>query len=207
MKKILIATRNPGKLFEITKFLSDLPIQTISLSDLEIKENVEETGKTYRENSVKKARFYAKLSGLPTVADDGGIEIDALGGGPGPRSRRFFGKNGKEATDEEIIEEMKKLVKALPQNKLGAAFKDVITLALPTGETFSVNGQVKGVLKDPYLKLLHGYPYRSFFYLPKIKKYYHESELTEDEERKYNHRYKAINKLKPIIRKVLGIRL
>ena len=149
---------------------------------------------------LQKAVFYAKLSGLPTIADDGGIEIDGLSGEPGVRSRRYFGKDGKEATDEEIMEAMRELIKKLPPNKLGAAFKVVITLALATGKTFSVSGEVSGILKDPHLKLLHGYPYRSFFFLPKLNKYYHENELSQEEQKQYNHRYKAIEKLKPIIK-------
>lgn len=205
MKKVLIATHNPGKFFEISTFLSDLPFEIVSLKDLNITEDVEEDGKTYEENSVKKATFYAKLSGLPTIADDGGIEIDALDGAPGVRSRRYFGKNGKEATDEEIIAAMKRLIKKLPPDKLGATFHVVITLALPNRQTFPVEGEVGGILKDPHLKLLHGYPYRSFFFLPKLNKYYHESELSEDQMKVYNHRYKAINKLKPIIVEELGL--
>lgn len=206
MQKLLIATKNPGKLFEISRFLSDLPLGIVSLKDLNISEDIEEDGKTYKENSVKKALFYAKKSALPTITDDGGIEIDALGGEPGVKSRRYFGKDGKEASDEEIIEAMKHLIKKLPQNNLGATFKVVITLALPDGRIFSVDGQIGGILKDPHVKPLKGYPYRSFFFLPKLNKYYHESELTEDEQKLYNHRYKAVQKLKPTIKKVLGIK-
>lgn len=205
MKKLLIATKNPGKLAEITSFLKDLPVKIISLSDLDIKEEVEEDGKTYKENSVKKAVFYAKLSDIPTVADDGGIEIDALGGAPGARSRRFFGKKGKEVADEQIIKEMQPLIEKLPKNKRGARFKTVVTFALPTGKSFSRTGQVQGELRELYLKLLKGYPYRSFFYLPKLKKYYHENELSETEQKMYNHRYRAIQKLKPIIKKLLAL--
>lgn len=205
MKKLLIATRNPGKFLEISKFLSDLPLKIVSLKDLNITDDIEETGKTYEENSLKKAVYYAQKSGLPTIADDGGIEIDGLNGAPGVRSRRYFGKDGKEASDQEIIEAMKKLIKRLPQDKLGATFYVVITLALPNGKTFSVEDEVRGVLKDPHLKLLHGYPYRSFFFLPELNKYYHESELSQAEQKLYNHRWKAINKLKPIIIRELGL--
>lgn len=205
LRKILIATRNPGKFKEIKSFLEDLPIKIISLNDLKIKDSVLEDGKTYKENSGKKAIFYAKLSGLPTIADDGGIEIDALGGEPGVRSRRFFANREKEATDEVIIEKMVKLVNKLPQNKRGARFKTVVTFALPDGKSFSAVGIVRGILKEPHLKLLHGYPYRSFFYIPKLKKYYHENQLSEKEMKVYNHRWKAISKLKPIIKQELGI--
>ena len=201
MHKLLIATRNPGKLFEISSFLSNLPLKIVSLKDLNITEDVEEDGKSYKENSVKKALFYSKKSGLPTVADDGGLEIDALNGAPGIRSRRYFGKNGKDATDEEAIEGLKKILNGLDVEKTGATFKVVLTLALPNGETFSVGDFVRGILKGTKLKMIKGYPYRSFFFIPEIDKYYHESELTDEEMKKYNHRYKAIQKLKLIIRK------
>lgn len=203
MKKLLIATRNPGKLAEIENFLKDLPIEIVSLDDLGVKEEVEENGKTYKENSVKKAVFYAKKSGLPTIADDGGIEIDFLDGAPGVRSRRFFSKKG-DSTDKEIIEKLTALIQEIPENKRGAKFKTVITFALPDGQTFSTSGEIRGILKEPYMKVLKGYPYRSFFYLSKIKKYYHESELSDDEQKMYNHRYKAIQRLKPIIKKYVG---
>lgn len=204
-RKLLIATGNEGKLQELKSFLSDLPLELISLSDLNITEDFEEKGKTYKENSKNKALFYAKLSSLPAIADDGGIEIDAIDGAPGVKSRRFFAPQSerKEATDEEIIREVQKLIKKIPENKRGAKFKTVVTFALPDGRFFSNTGEVRGILKEPYLKLIKGYPYRSFFYLPKIKKYYHEDELTWEEERLYNHRYKALQKLKPVIRNVL----
>lgn len=202
MNKVLIATRNPGKLFEISKFLSEFPLKTVSLKDLNIRKEVEEDGNTYKENSVKKAVFYAKVSGLPTIADDGGIEIHFLNGAPGVRSRRFFSKKG-DSTDQEIIERLTVLIAEIPENKREAKFKTVVTFALPNGKSFSATGQVQGVLREPHLKLLHGYPYRSFFYLPKLKKYYHESDLSEREMKVYNHRYKAIQKLKPIIKKEL----
>lgn len=203
MKKLLIATRNQGKLKEISKFLSDVPLKLVSLSDLGILEEFEEKGKTYRENSRNKAIFYAKKSGLPTIADDGGIEIDALGGKPGLKSKRWI---GEDSSDEKIISHMKKIASALPKNNRKAFFKTIVSLALPNGEVFSTAGEIEGIIaKKPLLKLLKGYPYRSFFYLPTIKKYYHESDLSEDEEKLYNHRYKAIQKLKPIIERELAL--
>ncbi|MDP3726734.1 MAG: non-canonical purine NTP pyrophosphatase [bacterium] len=204
MKKLLIATKNEGKLQELTSFLSELPLELVSLSDLGIKEDFEETGETYKENSQKKALFYARLSNISAIADDGGIEIDALGGVPGTQSRRWL---GHEATDEELISHMKKITKELPDNNRKAFFRTVISFALPNGKVWSVEGEVEGIIaRKPYLKLLKGYPYRSFFYLPKIKKYYHENELSEEEKKLYNHRYKAIAKLKPIIKRELRIK-
>lgn len=203
MKKILVATTNKGKLKEISQFLSDLPLQIVSLSDLGITDDVEETGRNYKENSQMKALFYAAKSGLPSIADDGGLEIAAFGGAPGIKSRRWV---GRDSTDEKIIEHMIRIAKELPDDNRGATFKVVLSLALPSGEVWSVTGEIEGIIaKKSYLKLLVGYPYRSFFYLPKLKKYYHENELTENEQKLYNHRYIAINRLKPIIAKVLRI--
>lgn len=203
MKSLLIATTNKGKLKELSNFLADLPVKLLSLNDIGISEDVEETGKSYEENSKIKALFYAKKGRLPAIADDGGLEIDALHGAPGVKSRRWL---GYEATDEELIDHMVKVSKKLPDNNRKATFRVVVSLALPDGKVYSQEGKVEGIIaKKPYIKILKGYPYRSFFYLPQAKKYYHESELTESEMKKYNHRYMAVKKLKPIIKKELSI--
>src|SRR3989344_1901983 len=106
MKKILIATKNKGKIAELSSFISKLNFKVLSLKDVGIKEDVEETATSYEENSKKKALFYAKRSGLPAISDDGGLEISALGGAPGIKSRRWL---GYEAKDKELIEYMKKI--------------------------------------------------------------------------------------------------
>lgn len=203
MKKLLVATKNPGKLFEISVFLSDLNIKVVSLNDVGIDKDVEETGKTYKENSQKKALFYSKLSGLPAVADDGGLEIKALGGAPGLKSRRWLGYHG---TDEELIEHLKKVVSKIPEDKRQAKFKTVVSFALFNGKVWSIAGEVSGIVTErARMKILKGYPYRSFFYIPKIKKFYHESDLSEEEQKLYNHRYKALSKLKEVIKKELSL--
>jgi XTP/dITP diphosphohydrolase len=199
MKKLLIATKNTGKVGEFKGFLKDLPFEIVSLQDLNIKDDIEEDGKTYKENSQKKALFFAKLSGLPVVADDGGIEISALNGAPGVRSRRWL---GFEATDKELINHMLKVSKELPEDNRKAVFKTIVSFALPDGKIWSIEGKVEGIIaKKPLPKILKGYPYRSFFFLPKLNKFYHESELSKKEQRLYNHRYKAVQKLLPIIKK------
>jgi XTP/dITP diphosphohydrolase len=199
MKKLLIATKNQGKVGEFKEFLKDLPFKIVSLQDLGIKEDIEEDGKTYRENSQKKALFFSKLSGLPTIADDGGIEISALNNEPGVRTRRWVGHH---MSDEEIITHMTKISKTLPENNRKASFKTIVTLALPDGKCWSVAGQVDGIIsKTPMLNVMEGYPFRSFFYLPQIQKFYYEGELSKEEERLYNHRYKAVQKLLPVIKK------
>ncbi|MEK7450597.1 MAG: non-canonical purine NTP pyrophosphatase [Patescibacteria group bacterium] len=204
MQKLLIATHNKGKLKELSAFLADLPVELLSFKDLQITDNFEEKGKTYEENSQAKALFYSKKSGLPAIADDGGIEIDALGKAPGIKSKRWL---GYDASDEDLIKHMIKVAKDLPENNRRTFFKAVVSFALPDGKVWSVTGEIEGIIAEkPYLKLLKGYPYRSFFYLPKIKKYYHEDQLTDREQKLYNHRYIAISRLKPIIAKVLCIK-
>lgn len=203
MKKLLIATTNNGKIKELTEFLSDLPVQLLSLKDAAIGEDIEEKGQTYEENSRIKALFYSKKSGLPAIADDGGLEIIALDGAPGVHSRRWL---GYKATDEELIKHLSKVAKDLPDNNRDAYFRTVISLALPDGKTWSVGGEVKGVIaKKPLQNILRGYPYRSFFFLPEINKFYHESQLSKEEQKLYNHRYKAIQKLMPIISEQLHL--
>ena len=114
---------------------------------------------------------------------------------------------GRDTTDKDLVNHMIKVSKELPENNRMATFNIVVSLALPNGKVWNSEGGVEGIIaKKPHMKLVHGYPYRSFFYLPEVKKYYHESELTKDEMKKYNHRYKAIARLKPIITKVLGIK-
>jgi inosine/xanthosine triphosphate pyrophosphatase family protein len=112
---------------------------------------------------------------------------------------------GFQATDEDLINHMKKVARDLPDNNREAFFRTVVTLALPDGKVWSSEGEVKGIIaKKPFLKTLKGYPYRSFFFIPEINKFYHESELSKQEQMRYNHRYKALEKLKPIIKSQLN---
>lgn len=202
-KKLLIATHNPAKLQELSELLADLSVRLVSLSDIGIHDEVEENGTTYTENSQTKAVTYAKLSGLPALSDDGGIEIAALNNEPGVYSKVWLGKNTKE---EELIEHMQKVANNLPDDNRTARFTVVLSLALPTGKVWSVMGEVEGIIaKKPFIKAKKGYPYRSFFFLPDLNKYYFESELTEKEQKKYNHRVIAVEKLKPILKKELGV--
>lgn len=203
MQKILIGTTNLGKVHEISLFLKNLPFEIVSLSDVKINVDLEETGKTYKENSQEKALFYAKLSGLPTIADDGGLEIIALNNEPGIHSRRWL---GFKASDEQLFNHLKKIAKNLPKDKKDAYFKTVISFALPNGKVISSFGEIKGIIKeDESIEKVTGYPYRSFFYLPQINKYYLESQMSSEELEKYNHRYKAIKKIVPEIKKILNI--
>lgn len=202
-KKLLIATHNPAKLNELSELFADLPVELVSLTDVGITEDIEEDGKNYEENSQKKAVFYAEKSGLPSVADDGGIEIAALDFAPGVHSKRWLGE-GK--SEDELVMHMQKIATELPDDNRTAYFKVVLSLALPNGKVWSMMGDIEGIIaKEPFIQKRKGYPYRSFFFLPKLNKYYFESELTSEEQKKYNHRVIAVEKLKPLLKRELGL--
>lgn len=203
MKKLLIATKNEAKLAEYQAFLAGFPVELISLADLTITDSVVEDGKTYEDNAKKKALFYAEKSGLLTLADDAGLEITALGGKPGIHSRRWL---GYEATDAELTQHLYTIARDLPDDNRQAFFKTVIAVAHPHGEMTSVAGEIEGVIvKEPLAELIQGYPYRAFFYLPQVGKYYQEITQDSEKQRQYNHRYHALEKLKPQLAHLLSM--
>lgn len=203
MKKLLIATTNPGKLHDLKNFLREVPIELISLDDISNEEKVEETGKTFSENAILKATFYCKISKLPTLADDGGFEIDALGGEPGINSHRWIDPE-RESGDEDLIAYTIEKMKDIPEGKRGAQLRLVIALVFPTGKMYAVEEAIRGVI--PLIPGSHrtkGYPYRSLLFLPEINKFYDHGVMNKDEIRTFDHRRRAVEKLKPIIRKHL----
>lgn len=199
MQKLLIATTNPGKLSEIKRFLGDLPVELVGLKDVGITEVVEETGRTFEENAILKARFYCQKSGLPTLADDGGFEIDALGGEPGVKSHRWIHQN-REDTDEELIAYTLEKMKDLPRARRGAQLRLVLALIFPDGRKFTVEEKTRGIVAEKSsLHRTSGFPYRSLLFLPEINKYYDHDLLTPEETDRFNHRKRALDKLKPIL--------
>lgn len=199
MNKLLIATTNPGKLAEIKRFLGDLTIDLIGLQDIGITDVVEETGKTFEENAILKAKFYCHKSGLPTLADDGGLEIDALGGEPGVKSHRWI-HGDREDADEELIEYTLEKLKGLPRAQRGAQLRAVLALALPDGAVNTATAATRGIIPEEASPVrVAGFPYRSLLYIPEIGKFYNHNELTLDETDRYNHRKKALEILKPIL--------
>lgn len=204
MKKLLISTTNPGKFEEIKKFLSDLPLELVGFKDLGIIDTVEETGKTFEENAVLKAKFYAAKSGLPTLADDGGFEIDALGGEPGVKSHRWIGKD-REDEDEDLIAYTIKRLNGVSLEKRGAQLRVVIALAFPNGKVHTAEAKIRGIIPiKPSDTRVKGFPYRSLLYLSKLSKFYNSDDLTSEENDAYNHRKRAIEELKPIIQRYLN---
>lgn len=200
MRKLLIATTNPGKLAEIRSFLSDVPVELVSLKDVGITVNVEETGKTFEENAVLKAKTYAELSGLMTLADDGGFEIDALSGEPGVKSHRWV-HGDRDSSDEELIAYTFLRMKDVPEKKRGAQLTLVLALVQPGNPVIATAKEsIRGAVPlEPSLIRHEGFPYRSILYIPELKKFYDHMSFTHEETERYNHRKKALEKLKPII--------
>ena len=144
MTKLLVATTNPGKLREYAAILADLPLELCSLRDLAIDDDVEETGATFAENALLKARYYATRSGLPAWADDSGLEVAALDGAPGVYSARFAGHGASDSDRNALL--LEKLA-GLPFHARLARFVCVVALALPDGTAETVEGALHGVIE------------------------------------------------------------
>ena len=141
-ERLLIATHNAGKLAELRDLLRGVPCTLLSLSDVGIELDVEETGETLEENAILKATTYARLSGLLTLADDSGLEVDALGGAPGVHSARYAGPG---ATDADRIAKMLNNLALHPQ-PWTARFRCVIAIAAPGGDFELHGGACEGVI-------------------------------------------------------------
>ncbi len=201
MKKILIASTNPGKIVEIKIGLQELKkqgIKILTLNDVEVGDKVpEETGKTFQENTLIKAKFYACLTHLPVLSDDGGLIIPYLNNEPGVKSRRWL---GYEATDEELIKFALFNLRGCTGTKRTAFLETCLAFFLPMpghpkgGQIFIEQEKIKGhIAKKASNRPINGYPYRALFIVDQFNKYY--DELTPEENQKANHRLKALKRL------------
>ncbi len=193
MIKILVATKNKGKIKEIREILKTLPIKIIELPE-DDEDTVKEDGETYLENALKKAQYYANKYKLPTLSDDSGLEIDALGGAPGINSARFL--NEKTSFDEK----MKKILELLKDNpNRKARFRTVAVLYLPREKKyFTTEGIVEGeILEAPEKKEGSGFGYDPIFKPIGFDKSF--SMLGKEIKNKISHRSKALDKMKKII--------
>lgn len=169
MKSIVYATTNPGKFAEVQEICAHHGIMLKSLNDFSIDVDVEETGDTLEQNAKIKAESYLKL--LPpdsiVIADDTGIEIDALGGEPGIKVRRW---KGYKMSDEEIIEYCLERMKDIPLGKRGAQFRTVLSVARHDSQVVYFDGILHGeILTDPQPARREGMPFWPIFYIPQLK--------------------------------------
>ena len=195
--KLLIATFNKGKLEDYKDFLKDAAIEIVSLKDAGVTKDFNEIFNTMEANAKGKAEFYNKASGLPTLADDSGIEIPFYNMQPGVHTKRWGGHSSDSDEYRKFILEK---VKAIPEHERQAQLRAVLAFA-DGHETILEEGIIKGDLSDkPYTtSRTQGYPWDQLFIIPEIHKYY--EELTPEENHKHNHRKLAFDKLKERILK------
>ncbi len=191
--KLLLATANPAKAREYSELLKGIPFHLTTLTAEGIKEAVEEKGATLEENARLKVVAYAARSGLLTLADDSGLEVDALGGEPGPLSARYVGKG---ASDQERIAFLLSRLKEVPWEKRYARFRCVIALALPPGRLELCQGECSGIISF-VPKGSQGFGYDPVFYLPELRKTM--AELSLEEKNQISHRGRAAQKARQVL--------
>jgi XTP/dITP diphosphohydrolase len=193
---IVLATRNKKKIEEIKRIVRDVPVTIYTLDDFPGCPEVEEDGKTFEENAVKKASAVSKYTKMPTLADDSGLEVYALGGAPGVFSARYA---GREADDRKNYEKLLREMSSVPDGERGGRFVCVIALALPVGdstlrdsrvETFS--GYAEGMIgKEP--KGANGFGYDPVFYATGHERTF--AEMSDKEKDLLSHRGMALRRL------------
>ena len=193
MDKIVFATANEGKVKEIKEILKDFPIEVVSMKEMGITADIEEDGTTFEENSLIKARAISKLTGLPALADDSGLEVDYLNGEPGIYSARYLGRDTDYDYKNNYI--INKLSDA-KEGERSARFVCVISLVLPDGREFVERGVVEGLIGYEQ-KGENGFGYDPIFYLPEYGKT--SAELSPEEKNKISHRGKALSAMKKLI--------
>jgi XTP/dITP diphosphohydrolase len=198
MNKLLLATNNQGKLRELCAILADLPIELVTPANIRLELDVPEDGSTYAENAAKKALAFARASGLASLADDSGLEVDALGGAPGLYSARYLSKPGASDADRRAY---------LLQNLGGkprpwaARFRATVAIAGPGGSVQIAEGICPGEIV-PEERGTGGFGYDPIFLLPELGLTM--AELPEETKNRLSHRARAVRAAKPILMKLFG---
>ena len=192
---VVLATRNQHKVQEIRALLADLPITFLSLTDFPDLPEVVEDGVTCEENAVKKARETAAGTRHSALADDTGLEVDALDGRPGVYAARYAGENATYAANcEKLLEELKDI----PVGQRGARFLTVMALSDPEGQTEVVEGELKGQITDQFYGS-QGFGYDPVFYVPNAHKTL--AEMTLAEKNELSHRGQALRLAKDLLKR------
>ena len=192
---LVIATGNPGKITEIQELLTGFPIEIKSLADFGPIPQVAEDGETFDENAYKKASFTAKILGIPALADDSGLMVEALGGAPGVLSARYAGEN---ATDAQRVAKLLKAMKGQSHRK--AAFECVISIAVPSGPALTYEARCEGLIAEQPTGQ-SGFGYDPLFFYPPLNKTF--GQMTIAEKSQVSHRGKALQELIQEFDKVL----
>ena len=188
--RLLFATTNAGKLKELRGLVGDA-VEVVSLKDLPPVPEPVEDGETFEANAEKKARAYAQATGLPSLADDSGLCVDALGGRPGVHSARYAPGDDR-ARYEKLLGELS----SVPEERRTASFRCALCLALPGGKSHIEVGRCEGrILNGP--KGAHGFGYDPVFFIPALGKTM--AELTSEEKAGVSHRGEAFRKMQPVL--------
>lgn len=191
--RLLIATNNRGKVYEYKMLLDGLPLFLTSPVELGVDLKVDECGSTYEENARTKAVAFAAASKLVSLADDSGIEVDALGGEPGVRAARYAGEG---ATDEQRVAYLLSKLAGVPDERRQAHFRCVIVIAKPGGDVRICRGECDGVItREP--RGGNGFGYDPVFYLPDLGKTM--AELSPAVKNEISHRGKAAHAARRVI--------
>lgn len=189
MKRFIAATRNKGKLKEISEILRDFPWNVISMEDEGMNQDIEEYGSSFEENAMIKAKEVFKMTGEIVMADDSGLEVDCLNGQPGIYSSRFAGEG---ATDQDKNNKLLKLMQDVPWEKRTARFVCVIAVILSETEAFTVRGVCEGYIAfKPDGE--NGFGYDPLFFLPEYNMT--TARMNSEEKHKISHRGKALRSM------------
>ena len=200
MTKLLVATTNPGKFAEVQAYLRQLPLEIISLQRFDLYPVVEEDGATFEENALKKARTLAEGTGLLTLADDSGLEVDALNGAPGIFSARYAGEPGN---DDKNNDKLLDQLRGVPKKQRTARFICALALYEPMDKkTWTVRESCEGRITFQ-LRGVNGFGYDPlFFYLPVGKTF---GEIDRETKALVSHRGKALKKLAELLPNVVDL--
>jgi XTP/dITP diphosphohydrolase len=196
MIDLLVATTNSGKFAETQAFLRNLPVDSFSLNDLQDPPVVAEDGRSFEENALKKARTLADWSGYPTLADDSGLEVDALHGKPGVMSARFSGVGADDAANNRTL--LEKLID-VPKEKRTARFICVLALCAPRlhgGKQYTFGATCEGLIGFA-AKGKNGFGYDPLFFFPPLNKTF--GEMDQQTKITVSHRGKALKKLVEVL--------
>jgi len=196
--KLLLATNNQAKVREYKSLLSDLHYELVTLAEQGITTIVDEVGESLEENARLKATVLAARSQLLTLADDSGLEVDALGGEPGRLSARYAGEN---ASDEERIDYLLVRLNGVPREKRTARFRCVIAIAIPDGKVEFCSGECQGLITFAP-RGEHGFGYDPVFYLPELDKTM--AELPLALKNQISHRGQAARQVYQVLERLKG---
>lgn len=194
--RLLIASNNRGKLREYRDILGDLPLELVAPADIGLHLEVAEVGDTYEENARLKAQAFAEASGLLTLADDSGLEVDALGGEPGVHSHRYA-----DGGDADRYRALLERLRGVPPEERGARFRCVIVIVTPAGATYRCEGVCSGIIIDEP-RGTGGFGYDPVFFIPEIGKTM--AELSPGEKNRLSHRGRAGQSARPVLMRLLA---